>query len=57
MHEIVGLEAFPLSIEFQSLQDHIKTDLIPVFEAVGKGLFRIVNFYRNAGVWLNRQEL
>jgi hypothetical protein len=37
-----------LPIEFQGLQDHIETDLIPVFEAVGQGLLWTVNFHRDA---------
>jgi hypothetical protein len=48
MYEIVGFEALPLPIKFQSFQRHSQRDLIAVFKTVGQGLFRIVDSHRDS---------
>jgi hypothetical protein len=43
VHKFINLESLPLPIEFQGFQNDIKTDFVPILEAISKGLLRAIN--------------
>ena len=43
--QLIHIELFSGSIEFQSLQHNVHADFVAILEAVGKGFFRVIDFH------------